>query len=113
MDPIIWLKETLSNFGVQAVDDQTFHVDNGPLIQCQIDFSIAARRGRGIVQISEIRIKAPQQTIAQKYVVNACVTKLANIGYTLPTLSSMTIQAIDADSSRDVTGFCARIARTN
>ena len=73
---------------------QTFHVDNGPLIQCRIDFSNATRRGRGVVQISEIRIKAPQQTIAQKYVVIACVTKLANIGYTLPTLSSVLIQAI-------------------
>ena len=91
----------------------TFYVDNGPLIQCQIDFSIAARRGRGIVQISEIRIKAPQQTIAQKYVVNACVTKLANIGYTLPTLSSVLIQAINADMRHDVEGFCASIARNN
>ena len=91
----------------------TFHVDNGQLIQCRIGFSIAARRGRGVVQISEIRIKAPQQTIAQKYVVIACVTKLANIGYTLPTLSSITIQAIDAGSYHDVVDFCASIVRTN
>ena len=84
---------------------QTFHVDNGPLIQCRIGFFIAARRGRGVVQISEMGIKAPQQTIAQKYTVIACVTKLTNIGYTLPTLSSMPIQAINADMHHDVEGF--------
>ena len=58
-------------------------------------------------------VKAPDKAVAQKYVVLACVNKLANIGYTLPTLSSMTIQAIDAGSYHDVAGFCARIARTN
>ena len=58
-------------------------------------------------------VKAPDKACAQKYVVLACVNKLANIGYTLPTLSSMTIQAIDAGSYNDVAGFCARIARTN
>jgi hypothetical protein len=41
------------------VDVQTFHVDNGPLIQCLIGFSIAARTGKGVVQISEMGIKAP------------------------------------------------------
>ena len=60
-----------------------------------------------------MRIKAPQQTIAQKYVVIACVTKLANIRYTLPTLSSVLIQAINADMRHDVQGFYASIARNN
>ena len=92
---------------------ETFHIDNGPLIQCRIGFSIAARRGRGIVQISEMGIKAPQQTVAQKYAVITCVTKLANIGYTLPTLSSVLIQAINADMRHDVQGFCASIAWNN
>jgi hypothetical protein len=41
------------------------------------------------------------------------LNKLVNIGYTLPTLSSMMKQAIDADSYHDVAGFCTRIARTN
>ena len=91
----------------------TFHVDNGPLIQCRIDFSIAARMGRGVVQISEMGIKAPLQIVAQKYDVIACVTKLANMGYTLPTLSSVLIQAINADMRHDVEGFCASIARNN
>jgi hypothetical protein len=92
---------------------ETFHVDNGPLIQCRVCFSIAARRGKGVVQISEMGIQARQQTVAQKYTVIACVTKLANIGYTLPTLSSVLIQAINADMRHDVEGFCASIARNN
>ena len=95
------------------MDDQTFHVDNGPLIQCRIGFSIAARRGRGVVLISEIGIKAPQQTVARKYAVTACVTKLANIRYTQPTLSSVPIQAIYADMRHDVQGFYASIAQNN
>jgi hypothetical protein len=69
--------------------------------------------GRGVVQISEMGIKAPQQIVAQKYVVIACVTKLANIGYTLPTLSSVLIQAINADMHHDVEGFGASIAQNN
>jgi hypothetical protein len=91
------------------VDVQTFHVDNGLLIQCRIGFSIAARIGRGVVQISEMGTKAPQQTVAQKYVVIACVTKLAN----MPTLFSVLIQAINTDMRHDIEGFCASIARNN
>ena len=92
---------------------QTFYVDNGPLIQCQIAFFITARMGKGVVQISEMEIKAPKQTVAQKYAIIACVTRLANIGYTLPTLSSVLIQAINADMRHDVEGFCASIAQNN
>jgi hypothetical protein len=58
-------------------------------------------------------VKAPEKSIAQKCIVIACLNKLANNGYTLPTLSSVTIQAIDAGSYPDVAGFYARIARTN
>ena len=58
---------------------ETFHVDNGPLIQCRIGFSIAARRGRGVVQILEVGVKALDKAIVQKYVVLACVNKLVNI----------------------------------
>jgi hypothetical protein len=78
-----------------------------------LDFSIAARRGTGVVQISEVGVKATEKKIAIKYVVIACVNKIANIGYTLPTLSSFTIQAIDVGWYHDVAGFCARIARSN
>jgi hypothetical protein len=60
-----------------------------------------------------MEIKAPQQTITQKYDVIAYVTKLANIGYTLPTLSCVLIQAINADMRHDVLGCCASIAQNN
>ena len=95
------------------MDVESFDVDNGRLVQSRIGFSIAARRGTGVVQISEVGVKAPVKKITIKYVVKSCLNKLVNIGYILPTLSSMTIQAIDAGSYHDVAGFCARIARTN
>jgi len=73
------------------VDVESFEVDNDRFIQCQVGFSIAARRGRGVVQILEARVKAPDKAVAQKYVVLACVNKLANIRYTLPTYSFVSI----------------------
>jgi hypothetical protein len=57
--------------------------------------------------------KAPDQVIAQKYGVLACVNKLATIGYNLPTYSSMKIQFIDVGSYHDMAGFCARMAQNN
>jgi len=95
------------------VDVESFDVDNGRLVQSRIGFSIAARRGKSVVQILEVGVKAPEKKVAIIYVAKSCLNKLANIWYTLPTLSSMMIQAIDADSSRDVMGFYVRIARTN
>jgi hypothetical protein len=92
------------------VDVESFDVDNGRLVQSRIGFSITVRRGRGVVQISEAGVKAPEKKIVIKYAVKSCLNKLANIGYTLPTLSSMTIQATDAGSYHDVAGFCAKIA---
>jgi len=56
-----------------------------------------------------VGVKTPEKNIAIKYNVKSCLNKLVNIGYTLPTLSSMMIQAIDASSYHDVVGFCARI----
>ena len=110
---MIWLKETLSNFRVEVVDVESFEVDNGRFIQYRVGLSIAARRGRVVVQILEVGVKAPDKAVAQKYAVLACVNKLANIGYTLPTYSSVSIQAMDAGSSHDVAGFCARMAQNN
>ena len=95
------------------MDVESFEVDNGRLIQCRVGFSIAARRGRGVVQISEVGVKAPDKAIAQKYAILACLIKLANIGYTLPTYSSVSIQAMDTGSYHDVAGFCARMAQNN
>jgi len=96
------------------VDVECFEVDNGLLMRCRVGFSIVARRGRGgVVQISEVGRKAPDQLIAQKYGVPACVNKLAIIGYNLPTYSSLKIQSIDAGSYHDLAGFCTRMARNN
>ena len=58
-----------------------------------------------------MRVKEPDKAVAQKYVVLTCVNKLANIGYTLPTYFSVSIQAMDAGSYHDVAGFCARMAQ--
>ena len=58
-------------------------------------------------------VKAPQKKIAVKYDVIAYLNKLANIRYTLPTLSSLMIQVIDVGWYHDVAGFYARIAQTN
>ena len=58
-------------------------------------------------------VKAPDKAVAQKYAVLACVNKLANIGYSLPTYSSVLIQAMDAGSYHDVAGFCARMAQNS
>ena len=60
-----------------------------------------------------MRVKEPDKAVAQKYVVLTCVNKLANIGYTLPTYFSVSIQAMDAGSYHDVAGFCARMAQKN
>jgi hypothetical protein len=95
------------------VDVETFNVDNGQLVQCQIGFPIAARMGTCVVQISEVGVKTSEKKIAIKYVAIACLNKLVNTGHTLPTLSSLMIQAIDAGWYHDIVGFCARIARTN
>ena len=95
------------------MDVESFDVDNGLLVQSRIGFSIAARRGTGVVQISEVEVKAPKKKVTIIYAVKSYLNKLTNIGYTLPTLSSMTIQAIDAGTYHDVVGFCARIARAN
>jgi hypothetical protein len=53
------------NFGVEVMDVESFEVDNGRFIQYQVGFSITARRGRGVVQISEVGVKAPDKAIAQ------------------------------------------------
>ena len=58
-------------------------------------------------------MKALHKTSVEKYVVMACLWTLANIGYTMPTYSSVSIQAMDASSYHDVAGFCARVAQNN
>jgi hypothetical protein len=68
------------------VDVECFQVDNGRLMQCRVGFSIAARTGGGgVVEISEVGRKAPDQAVAEKCGVLVCVNKLVTIGYNLPT----------------------------
>jgi hypothetical protein len=57
-----------------------------------------------------VGVKAPEKKSTIKFVGIACLNKLINIGYTMPTLSSLMIQAIDAGWYHDVAGFCAKIA---
>ena len=83
------------------MDVESFEVDIGRFIQYRVGLSIAARRGRVVVQILEVGVKVPDKAVALKYVVLACVNKLANIGYTLPTYSSVLIQAMDVGSYHD------------
>ena len=58
-------------------------------------------------------VKAPDKAVAQKYAVLACVNKIVNIGYSLPTYSSVSIQAMDAGSYHGVAGFCERMGQNN
>jgi hypothetical protein len=71
------------------VDVDCYDVDNGRLKEYRVAFSITARSRRGgVVEISEVGRKAPDQAVAEKYGVLTCVNKLATIGYNLPTYSS-------------------------
>jgi hypothetical protein len=60
-----------------------------------------------------VEVKAPDKVVAQKYAILACVNKLANIGYTLPTYSYVSIQAMDVGPYHDVAGFCPKMAQNN
>jgi hypothetical protein len=93
---------------------ETFIVANELLVfQCRIGFSIPAKIGTGVVQILEMGRTTHQKDIAEKQVVKACTNKLGNIGFPIPTLSSVLIQAINKNSRLDVASFCARIAQNN
>jgi hypothetical protein len=60
-----------------------------------------------------VEVKVPNKAVAQKYVVLAHVNKLVDIGYTLPTYSSVLIQAMDAGSYHGIAGFYARMDQNN
>jgi hypothetical protein len=93
---------------------ETFIIANEPLVfQCQIRFSIPAKIGTCVVQILETGRTALEKDIAQKQAVKACINKLADIGFPIPTLSSVLIQAINENLRLDVATFCARIAQNN
>jgi hypothetical protein len=96
------------------VNVECFEVDNGRFKQCRVSFFIADRSGTSrVVEILEVRSKAPDKAVAEKYGVLACVNKLTTIGYNLPTYSFLKIQSIDARSYHDLKGFCARLDQYN
>ena len=131
IDLVVWLKSTLSYFGVDNVDVQINHVDNGPELQCRISFSIAVRmghghgrgrgsgRGRGgvggrnVLQISEVGIQTSQRGVAIKYAVYACVTTLSRNGITLPTLSSVKIQGLNHNRYHELKEFNEQMAQNS
>jgi hypothetical protein len=55
-----------------------------------------------IVQVLEMGNRTPHKMNAKKYVVMACLMALANVGYNIPTFSSMLIQALNEDLHNDV-----------
>jgi hypothetical protein len=50
---------------------------------------------------------------AQKYVVQECLRALQNIGYNIPTYSSMRIGALNVGLHHDIGLFCAQLAEDN
>ena len=91
--PIPWFRETLSNFMVDSLNVGTFPIDGG-LKLCRIGFSILTRADNQhgmILYIDRTRSSQPHDISAQKYVVQACLRELQNIGSNIPTYSSMRI----------------------
>ena len=50
---------------------------------------------------------------AQKYVMQACLRVLQNIGYNIPTYSYMRIAALNVGLHHDIGLFCAQLAEDN
>ena len=55
----------------------------------------------------------PHDITAQKYAVQACLRALQNIGYNIPTYSSMRIAALNVGLHHDIGLFCAQLAEDN
>jgi len=49
--------------------------------------------------------------MAEKYVVLQCLRALGNVGYNIPSFSSMMIRALDEGVRHDVAGLCATVAQ--
>jgi hypothetical protein len=79
----------------------------------ELPFFIEARWGdQGYrVEISETGINQPYQVTAEKYVVLECLRALANVGYNIPSFSSMLLRALDEGVLHDVAGLCATVAQ--
>jgi len=49
--------------------------------------------------------------MAEKYVVLQCLRALGNVGYNIPSFSSMMIRALDEGVRHAVAGLCATVAQ--
>jgi hypothetical protein len=55
----------------------------------------------------------PHDISKQKYVVQACLRALQNIGYNIPIYSSIRIVALNVSLHHDIRLFCAQLAEDN
>jgi hypothetical protein len=55
----------------------------------------------------------PHYISAQKYVVLECLRALQNIGYNIPTYSSMRIGALNAGLHHNIGRYCTQLAENN
>ena len=69
--------------------------------------------GTNIVQILETGVSSNVQFTAKIKAVTACLARLEEMGFKIPTFSSLLIQATKEDERDDFAGFCARIAKNN
>ena len=66
-----------------------------------------------ILYIDRTSSGQPHDISAQKYAVQACLRALQNIGYNIPTYSSMRIAALNVGLHHDIGMFCAKLAEDN
>jgi len=64
-----------------------------------------------VLYINRTSSGQPHDITAQKYAVQACLRALQNIGYNIPTYSSMRIAALNVGLHHDIGLFCAKMAR--
>ena len=55
----------------------------------------------------------PYDISVQKYAVQACLRALQNIGYNIPTYSTMRIGALNVGLHHDIGRYCAQLAENN
>jgi hypothetical protein len=85
-------------------------------MQCRIGFSILARAGNQqclVLYIDRTGSGQPPHISVQKYVVLECLRVLQNIGYNIPTYSSMRIGALNVGVHHDIGRYCAQLAENN
>jgi len=55
----------------------------------------------------------PYQVMAEENAVLQCLRALMNVGYKIPSFSSMLIRALEDGVRHDVAGLCATLAQQN